>query len=702
MFRADLEVHPAARGHRGNRRLLLRQLGHHRLSRDQEAGNGGRVLQRGTHDLGRIDDALGHHVDVLARLRVEAEVVLILLEDLAHHHRAVLAGIDGDLAGRIGDRLTDNLDTVLLVFVLGADALERLDRAQERDAAARQDAFLDRGAGRMHRIVDAILALLHLDLGRAADADHCDAAGQLGQPLLQLLAIVIGCRLLDLRLDLGNAGFNIGLLAGAVDDGRVLLLDHHLLGAPEHVKRDVLELDAEILADRLPAGEDRDILQHGLAAITEAGRLDGRDLEAAAQLVHHQGCQRLAFDFLGDDHQRLGGLHHRLQKRQELLQAGELLLVDQDVGVVHLDPHLLRVGDEVQRDIAAVELHAFDHLELGLERLRLFDRDHALVAYFLHGLGEEAADLGVTVRRDGADLRDLVVRGDLLGVLLEVLDDRIDRKVDAALEVHRIHAGGDRLGALLDDRGGEHGRRRGAVTSDIGGLRGHLAHHLRAHVLELVLELDLLGDRHAVLGDARGAEGLVEHDIAAFGAERHANRIRENFDTTQHAVAGVDREFYLFSSHSLLLRFDPCPANERKPASSGSNGSPVDGPLIDWIVECSTRRSGSLLLGAGALEHSHDVAFLHDQVFDPVDLDLGAGPLAEQHAIARLHVDGDQLAALIAAAGADRDNLALRRLFLGSIRNDDAAGGAFLGIDALDDDAIVKRTKFHDLLLRAC
>jgi len=28
----------------------------------------------------------------------------------------------------------------------------------------------------MHRIINAILALLHFDLGRAADADHRDAA----------------------------------------------------------------------------------------------------------------------------------------------------------------------------------------------------------------------------------------------------------------------------------------------------------------------------------------------------------------------------------------------------------------------------------------------------------------------------------------------------------------------------------------------
>ena len=95
---------------------------------------------------------------------------------------------------------------------------------------------------------------------------------------------------------------------------------------------------------------------------------------------------------------------------------------------------------------------------------------------------------------------------DLLGALLDVLDDRGDGDVDAALEVHRVHAGGDRLGAFADDRLGEHGRGGGAVAGDVVGLRGDFAHHLGAHVLELVVELDLLGDGDAVLGDARRAE----------------------------------------------------------------------------------------------------------------------------------------------------------------------------------------------------
>src|SRR6516164_8936564 len=106
-----------------------------------------------------------------------------------------------------------------------------------------------------------------------------------------------------------------------------------------------------------------------------------------------------------------------------------------------------------------------------------------------------------------------------------------------------------------------------------------------------------------------------------------------------------------------------------------------------------------LLLGSRLVEHAHDVGLLHDQELLTVDLDLGAGPLAEQHAVADLHVDRDQLAALVAAAWADGDDLALGGFLLGGVGDDDAASRLFLGIDALDDDAVVKRTKLHGILL---
>src|SRR6201994_1386069 len=112
---------------------------------------------------------------------------------------------------------------------------------------------------------------------------------------------------------------------------------------------------------------------------------------------------------------------------------------------------------------------------------------------------------------------------------------------------------------------------------------------------------------------------------------------------------------------------------------------------------------GGLLLGRGDVgENAHDVALLHDEQVSAVDLDLGARPLAEQHAVADLDIDRDQLAGLVAATRADGDDFALRGLFLGSVGDDDAASSLLFGVDALDHDAVVKRTEFHAVLLRSC
>src|SRR5262252_3963441 len=166
----------------------------------------------------------------------------------------------------------------------------------------------------MHGVGHTVLALLDLDLGRAADADHRDPARELGETLLQLLTVVVRGGLVDLRLDLRDARLDVGLLAGASDDRGLLFLYDQPLRTTEHLKGDVLELDAEILGDELSARENRHVLEHGSATVAEARRLDGRGLEAAAQLVDDERGERLALDVLGHDQQRLAGLYHRLER----------------------------------------------------------------------------------------------------------------------------------------------------------------------------------------------------------------------------------------------------------------------------------------------------------------------------------------------------------------------------------------------------
>src|SRR5690606_6530129 len=102
----------------------------------------------------------------------------------ADNDRTFGTGIFGDLANRCFNRPSHDLDADTLIVVRDRKALERLNGTQESDTATRENAFLYRGAGRMQRIVDAVLFLLHFDFRRATDADDGNAPGKLGKTFL--------------------------------------------------------------------------------------------------------------------------------------------------------------------------------------------------------------------------------------------------------------------------------------------------------------------------------------------------------------------------------------------------------------------------------------------------------------------------------------------------------------------------------------
>ena len=507
----------------------------------------------------------------------------------------------------------------------------------------------------MKRILDAGLLLLHLDLADRADLHHGDAAGELGQALLQLLAVVVAAGVLDLLADGVTASGDLLLVAAAAHDGGRLLVDLDALGAAEVFEGGAVELAAEVLHEGRGAGEDGDVLEHLLAAVTEARRLDGGDLQRAAEAVDDQGGEGLAVHVLGDDEQLLAALGHRLENRDEVVHGRDLLLVNEDQRVGELDLHLLLVGDEVGREVAAVELHPLDGLEDGLEGVVLLDRDDAFLAGLVHRLGEDLADGGVAVGGDGGDLGDVIlaVGGDAR--LLEGLGHLLDAGVDAALEVHRVVTRLDEAQTFAEEGLGEHGGGGGAVAGFVARLARDLAHHLGAEVLELVLDLDLLGDGDAVLGDRGGAPALLEDHVAALGTERDLHGVGEGVDAAQNGGAGVTAENDLLGTHDL------------SPSSKAS----------------------------GLFGHREDVVFPQDQVVLALELDLGAAVLAEEHGVADLDLHFADAAVLEGLAVADRDDLTLDGLFLGGVRDDDSTLGGAFALDALDDEAILKRPDVH-------
>src|SRR3989441_12837223 len=80
---------------------------------------------------------------------------------------------------------------------------------------------------------------------------------------------------------------------------RSVLVHDHLLGPAEILELDVLQLDSEVLGDRLAAREDGDVLEHGLPPVTEARGLHRAGVQGTTQLVrseeHTSELQSLAY-----------------------------------------------------------------------------------------------------------------------------------------------------------------------------------------------------------------------------------------------------------------------------------------------------------------------------------------------------------------------------------------------------------------------
>src|SRR5215212_5944692 len=115
--------------------------------------------------------------------------------------------------------------------------------------------------------------------------------------------------------------------------------------------------------------------------------------------------------------------------------------------------------------------------------------------------------------------------------------------------------------------------------------------------------------------------------------------------------------------------------------------SSAAGKLPDALIAPADSRPGRR---ARATDDSENLVLAHDEQFLAVDLDFGATVLAEQDAVAGLHVQRLACAVLQVFAFADGDDLALLRLLLRRVRDDDAAAHLLALFNAFHDHAVVQ------------
>src|SRR5699024_7871258 len=280
-----------------------------------------------------------------------------------------------------------------------------------------------------------------LDLGGGTDPQDGHASGELGKTLLKLLPVPVGVAGLVLLADLTYAIVSFGLLARTIL-ARVGLLS---AGDTSHDAQDldlgVLQGQTNLFGDDLTTGQNGDVLEHGLATLTETGCLDGSGVERATDLVEHQGTQSVALDVLGDDQQRLLALQDLLQQGEQLVEVADLALVDQDQRILQHRFLTVSVGDEVGRDVPLVELHPLGEVEVEPERWGLLDGDDTVLADLVEGLGYELTDLGV-LRGVGRHVGDVLALLDRHRTLDQGLGHLLGSCLDAPLQGHRGGTGG--------------------------------------------------------------------------------------------------------------------------------------------------------------------------------------------------------------------------------------------------------------------
>ena len=254
---ATHSTHAAHIRHRGC--CFLRQLGDHRLGSDHQAGNGSSGLQRATGYLGRIQNTHFDHVAVLAGGSV-VTVVTFASADRLQYHSTFFTSVGHDLTQRCFNGATQQLDADVLVFVVTGQVLEGNQSTYQSHTTARYHALFNSGAGSVQCVFNAVFLLFHFHFGGCADLDYRNTASQLGQTFLQFFLVVVGSGFFNLLADLGNAGFDISLGTGTIDDGGVVLVDLYALGLTQvlqgQAKRVQINKDNSTIIDGAGAQSD--------------------------------------------------------------------------------------------------------------------------------------------------------------------------------------------------------------------------------------------------------------------------------------------------------------------------------------------------------------------------------------------------------------------------------------------------------------
>ena len=225
---------------------------------------------------------------------------------------------------------------------------------------------------------------------------------------------------------------------------------------------------------------------------------------------------------------------------EEILQIRNLLIVDENVRLLHVALHLFRIGHEVGREVTAVELHTFHSLEHRVATLCILDGDNTIHADSAHTIGNELTNFSIVVSRDACHLLNLLVAfAHLFSLCLNAFYHFCHSLVHTALQIERVSTSCHISHTLCQDGLRQDGSSSSAITGIVARLARNALHELCASILETVFQFDFFCHCNAIFRDARSTEFFVDHHIATFRAEGYFHCVCQSVSTFAERFARI-------------------------------------------------------------------------------------------------------------------------------------------------------------------
>ena len=109
----------------------------------------------------------------------------------------------------------------------------------------------------------------------------------------------------------------------------------------------LLKRHAGLFRDHCTTSKNGHVFEHGFTTVTEARSLNSHCFQDAANIVNHECCKGFTLNIFGNDKQGAASLSDLLKHRQKLTNVRDLLVMQENEGILKHGNLLVRVVNEV-------------------------------------------------------------------------------------------------------------------------------------------------------------------------------------------------------------------------------------------------------------------------------------------------------------------------------------------------------------------